>query len=137
MEQLKTWLQKDEVRGVACSAGGELRMFHRKGVIDLYTLVTDAPMFLKGGKLADRVIGRGAALLAIKGGVSEVYAHLMSESALDVLRRANVQTSYSTLQPHIINRTGDGICPVEQLTQSVDSPDEAYKLISNFIHYKQ
>lgn len=133
MEQLKTRLNSDAVRGAVQSADGEVVEFHRKGVADLFTLLTENPSFLKGGMIADRVIGRGAALLLLKGGISEVFAYVMSQSAYDLLCSAGVKTSCATLQPHIINRTGDGICPVEQLTQSTDSPDEAYILIKQFL----
>lgn len=83
--------------------------------------------------LADRVIGRGAALLAIKAGVSEVYAELISQPALEAFKQKNIKVAYSTLTPNIINRLGTGTCPVEQLTTNVDSPDEAYELIGKFL----
>lgn len=133
MEQLKTLLCKNEVRGVARSCKGEVRLFQRKGIIDLYELVTNEPGFLLDGMLADRVIGRGAALLAIKAGVSEVYAELISQPALEAFKQKNIKVAYSTLTPNIINRLGTGTCPVEQLTTNVDSPDEAYELIGKFL----
>lgn len=133
MEQLKTRLNAENVRGAVMSAQGEIREFHRKGVIDLFTLVTEEPEFLRGGMIADRVIGKGAALLLLKAGISEVFAFVISEPALEVLRINGVSVSYITLQPNIINRTGDGICPVEQLTENITSPDEAYLKIKDFI----
>ena len=136
MEQLKTRLSQDDVRGVARSADGRERVFPRKGVVDLYSLITDDPSFLKGGCIADRVIGRGAALLLVKGEIKEAFAYVMSEGAFTVLQNAGIKASFSTLQPYIQNRTGDGICPVEQLTASTSSPDEAYSLIGNFLREK-
>lgn len=133
MEQLKIRLTEPDIRGIACSATGELVQFHNRGVRDLFTLVTEHPDFLNGGKLADRVIGRGAALLLLKGMVSEVFAYVISEPALQLLLKNNVKVTYDTLQAHIINRKGDGICPVELLTSATDDPDEALSLISNFI----
>lgn len=133
MEQLKTRLNAENVRGAVISVKGEIREFHRKGVIDLFTLVTEEPEFLRGGMIADRVIGKGAALLLLKAGISEVFAFVISEPALEVLQNNDVKSSYITLQPNIINRTGDGICPVEQLTENITSPDEAYLKIKDFI----
>ena len=121
------------MRGAVMSAQGEVREFHRKGVIDLFTLVTAEPDFLQGGKIADRVIGRGAALLLIKGGIKEVFAYVISEPALEVLHANNIIVNYISLQLNIINRTGDGICPVEKLTADIDSPEEAYKKIKEFL----
>lgn len=136
MEQLKTRLNSDSVRGVVQSASGETREFQRKGIIDLFTLLTAEPSFLRGGKIADRVIGRGAALLLIHGGISQVFACVISQPALDVLTTAGIPTTYLTLQPNIINRTGTGICPVEALTAHTDSPAEAYLLIQDFLTNK-
>ena len=133
MEYLKSLLQREEVRGVVRSADGEIREFHRQGVIDLFTLLTEEPQMLKDAQISDRVIGRGAALLMVKGRVREVFAYVISEPALDVLQQAGIPATYATLQPHIINRTGTDICPVEKLTSVTADPDEAYRLIKNFL----
>ena len=83
--------------------------------------------------MADRVIGRGAALLLVKGGAREVYARVISSGALEVLRSAGIETSFGEEVPNIINRTGTDICPVEKLTADTLSPDEAYERIKQFL----
>lgn len=134
MEELKHYLHShDDVLGVARAADGRLSEFHRKGVIDLYDLVTNEPSFLAGGLLADRIVGRGAALLAVKGGVAQIHADLISEHALEVLKAANVVVTYDHIVPHIINWTGDGMCLVESLTLHIDDPEEAYLRIGEFL----
>lgn len=120
-------------RGVVRSVQGELRTFSRRGVADLFSLVADEPDFLRGASVADRVIGRGAALLLVKGGAREVYAQVISSGALEVLRSAGIETSFGKEVPNIINRTGTDICPVEKLTASTSSPDEAYERIKQFL----
>ena len=134
MTELKEMLRREDVRGVVRSADGRLREFRRKGVIDLFQLLSDEPAFLQGASMADRVVGRGAALLMAKGGVKEVFAFVLSQPALDVLRQAGITISYDTLQPNIINRTGTDICPVEKLTADTTNPDEAFRLIGNFLN---
>ncbi len=120
-------------RGVVRSVQGELRTFSRRGVADLFSLVADEPDFLRGASVADRVIGRGAALLLVKGGAREVYAQVISSGALEVLRSVGIETSFDKEVPNIINRTGTDICPVEKLTASTSSPDEAYERIKQFL----
>ncbi len=120
-------------RGVVRSVQGELRTFSRRGVADLFNLVADEPDFLRGASVADRVIGRGAALLLVKGGAREVYAQVISSGALEVLRSVGIETSFGKEVPNIINRTGTDICPVEKLTASTSSPDEAYERIKQFL----
>ena len=104
-----------------------------RGVADLFSLVTDEPDFLRGASVADRVIGRGAALLLVKGGAREVYARVISSGALEVLRSAGIETSFGEEVPNIINRTGTDICPVEKLTANTSSSDEAYERIKQFL----
>lgn len=133
MESLIARLAEPTVRGILRTSTGEERIFPHQGVRDLYDLLTAEPQALQGAQLADRVIGRGAALLLVRGAVREVYAHVMSEGALAVLRVAGIQAHYASLQPYIINRAGTGMCPVEQLTQNTTSPDEAYRLVGEFL----
>ena len=137
MDELKNILMSGVCRGVARSVSGDMRRFERRGVADLFSLVTDEPEFLRGASVADKVIGRGAALLLVKGGARRVYAEVVSSGALEVLRRADVEVSFGTEVPNIINRTGTDICPVEKLTGGVESPDEAYELIKEFLEGKK
>lgn len=134
MAELKTMLSSGRCRGVACSVSGEQKLFCRRGVADLLDLVTEEPGFLKGAAVADKVIGRGAALLLVKGGAAEVYAVVVSSGALDVLRRAGVKVTFGQEVPNIINRTGTDICPVERLTAGTESPDEACEMIKSFVN---
>ena len=132
-KELINVLVDEGCRGVVRSVQGELRTFSRRGVADLFSLVTDEPDFLRGASVADRVIGRGAALLLVKGGAREVYARVISSGALEVLRSAGIETSFGEEVPNIINRTGTDICPVEKLTADTSSPDEAYERIKQFL----
>ena len=133
MNRLKDYLADSNCCGVVRSASGEIVMFRRRGVIDLFELSTENPAFLRGATAADKVVGRGAALLFVRGGIDSLYAGVISSGALEVLCLGNVRVEYGTLVPHIINRAGTGICPVERLTSSTDSPEEAYLLIKHFI----
>jgi hypothetical protein len=132
-KELINVLVDEGCRGVVRSVQGELRTFSRRGVADLFNLVADEPDFLRGASVADRVIGRGAALLLVKGGAREVYAQVISSGALEVLRSAGIETSFGKEVPNIINRTGTDICPVEKLTASTSSPDEAYERVKQFL----
>lgn len=132
-KELRNMLAGDGCRGVVRSAQGELRTFTHRGVADLFSLVTDEPDFLCGASVADKVIGRGAALLLVKGGAAEVYAQVISAGALEVLLHAGIEVEYGQLVDNIINRAGTDICPVEKLTADTTSPDEAYGKIKQFL----
>ena len=78
---------------------------------------------------ADKVVGKGAALLYVLLGIKEIYASVISISALDVLKHHGIKCSYGTLVDHIINRRGDGICPIENATMGVKNPLDAPTVI--------
>ncbi|MBD5225771.1 MAG: DUF1893 domain-containing protein [Bacteroidales bacterium] len=118
---------------VICDTEGVCHSFHRRGVADLYELVTTRPELLRGAAVADKVIGKGAAALMCIGGVRSVWSGVMSRGAADLFADAGIEASCSTLTGHIINRAGTGICPVEQLCAEATSPEECLPLISKFL----
>lgn len=113
---------------------GVTRTFHQRGVADLWVLCQNDKAFLKGSQLADKVVGKGAATLMIHGGVSEVYADIISRPALELLRTYGISVSYGEQTDRIVNRRGDGLCPVESLCLDKDTIEEMYKEIGNFIN---
>ena len=94
--------------------GDEVRIFRERGVKDLYRLLREEPQLLDGAFVADKVVGKGAAALMILGGVEELFADVVSRAALDLFAAAGKAVAYTVAVPHIINRAGDGICPVER-----------------------
>ena len=101
MQQLKEMLAHDDVRGVVRSLTGEVVVFHSPGVKDLYNLVATRPHVLEGACVADRIIGRGAALLLVLGRVERVFAQLISNQAVQVLQDAGIRFDYDTLVPNM------------------------------------
>lgn len=112
---------------------GEIRTFYRRGVIDLYELHETEPDFMKGASLADKIIGKGAAALIIIGGMHQVYADIISTPALNLLQNAGIPTSFSQEVPHIINRQGNGYCPLETLCKDFETPEDMYPIIQGFV----
>ncbi len=111
----------------------DVRTFTKRGVADLYELLTTKPNFLQGSSIADKVIGKGAAALMVKGGVQRVYADVISQSALDLLHSADINVRYSEVVAHIINRAGTGMCPVEQRCLPLSEIDDMVAAIRYFI----
>lgn len=113
-------------------AQSEIRSFSRRGITDLYELLHGSPEFLHGASVADKVVGKGAAALMIVGGVAELYADVVSEDALALLRKSPVSVTFGQCVPHIQNRTGTGMCPVEALCQKCTTAAECLPLIESF-----
>lgn len=112
---------------------GELRTFTRRGVADLYSLLKDTPEFLQGASVADKVVGKAAAALMIIGGVKELHADVISANALRLLDKSDLHVNYAQSVPHIMNRSGNGWCPLEELCNDCRTAEECYQKISSFI----
>lgn len=114
--------------------GLDTRTFHKRGVADLYELLTDEPEFLCGSLIADKVVGKGAAALMILGKVGEVHADVISTPALNLLHQYGLPVSFNQETDRIMNRNKDGLCPVETLCLNLESPEEMLTEIRNFIN---
>lgn len=132
MEQLIDILHSE---GCSCVVrnGDEIRLFHRRGVMDLYLLLRDETQLLEGADIADKIIGKGAAALMILGGVGRVYTDVISQAALELFEKSGVEVEYGGVVSHIINRTGTGLCPVERLCAECATAEECLPLIEEFV----
>ena len=81
--------------------------------------------------LADKVIGR--ALLAVLAGITELYAKVISVSALAELEKAGIPAGCEIKAEAIRNRAGDGLCPMERLSQGVTDPEEMLRRAEEFL----
>lgn len=113
--------------------GENIRTFTQRGVADLYDLLTQEPEFLKGARIADKVVGKGAAALMILGDIKELYADIVSSKALDLFRESEVKVDFAQEVPFIWNRDHTGWCPVETLCSEEKSAEAILSLISEFL----
>ena len=100
----------------------------QRGVRPLIDFLQSGESF-SGGFAADKTIGAGAAHLYALLKVQAVWAKVISQSALQILKENGISVSYEELVPHIINRQGNGICPIEQTVYEMKSSAEAYEKI--------
>ena len=112
---------------------GTLTRCHRRGVVDLLMLLENDQTTLSGAMIADKVVGKGAAALMILGGVRSVYADVISVPALDLLSTVNIEVSFGQSVLNIINRSGTGICPVENLCKDCISANDCLPRIKEFV----
>lgn len=67
----------------------------------------------------------------LKIGVKCIYGEVMSEHARNVLDAAGVEDSYGKLVPYIVNRRGDGMCPMEETVPDTNDAEIAYLLLKD------
>lgn len=112
--------------GLTCALckGDEIHRSRERGVKPLLDLL-DNGMRFSGFCAADKVVGAGAAYLYVLLNVTELYAEVISESAKAVLERYGIALHCGTLVPHIVNRAGNGPCPIELAVAEATDPADA------------
>ena len=96
-----------------------------RGIAPLLTVYDKCNGKMDRTIVVDKVIGRATAAIAICGKVSHVHAEIMSQDAVAMLKQHNITVSYTLLVPRILNRTRDGICPMEQTVENIEDPVQA------------
>lgn len=84
---------------------------------------------LRGYSAADVIVGKAAAMLFVKAGITAVYGKVISAAGRDYLLRHDIPCTWDTLTQKIINRAGDDICPMEKTVADLSDPDEGYEAL--------
>ncbi len=87
---------------------------------------------MAGSSVADKVVGRAAALLLAHSSVREVYASVLSREGLKVLEENHIKIEHENLVQIILDQTGKKICPFEKFSSEIKSLDAAYEQLKNF-----
>jgi len=88
---------------------------------------------LRDASVADRIVGRAAALLCVYCGEKAVYAVILSEGGKRVLEKNHVSLQFENLVPNILNRQKTGTCPFEKLVLTISDGAEAYKRLKSCV----
>ena len=125
-------LAKSNLAGhsIALCKEGKLLTSDRRGVSPMIDFLQDG-IDLSGYSVADKIVGKAAAMLFVKAGIKEVYAEILSVSGKNFLEEHGINVGYETLAEKIINRTGDDICPMEKTVADIIDPEEGYEAIRN------
>ena len=112
----------DEVKDILYSKNASLVVYYSNGVIkeyyqdrvkDIKEILHENEKALKGAIIADKVIGKLAGSLLAISGVKQIYADVISEYAIPILKEYNIEFNYKTKVPFIINKDNTGMCPME------------------------
>lgn len=76
----------------------------------------------------DKVVGRAAACLLVLGKVKKISTPLVSQGALDLLKKNRIQAEYNQVAVNIMNRAGNDLCPMEKLSQN-KTPEQFLKAL--------
>ncbi len=131
---IKSLFYEKKARLLLFQKGGEYVVDRRPGLLPLWEKVRQEGW--KGGFLADRVLGRGAAFLVLDAGIEFVFSPLMSQGAESILKNSNIPYEALEVVPVIKNRDGTASCPVEKLLEDIIDKEEACSLLDEFFQKK-
>jgi hypothetical protein len=132
LEYAKELFLAGDAAFVLVKDGRELARGTRDGIGELLGIVDRAGAELRGASLADRIVGKAVAMVAIHAGFAGVYTPLGSEPARLVLAEYGVAFEADELVRLIQNKRGDGPCPMERLTEPIADPAAAFAALGEF-----
>jgi hypothetical protein len=128
IEELKEYLNKDDVV-CALSTGDQVITSNLKGVRPWLKWLRECPELLEGAMVADKVVGKAAAMLMVVSKIKTVYTPLISEQALVYLNTQTLDVHYDGTVPYITNNDQSGLCPMETTVLNVTDAHEGHRLL--------
>ena len=133
MEIAKKYLIEEDLTIIAVKNKEIVFKSKKRGISPMYQLGKEKKDLVKDGALADKVIGKGAALLCKYMGIKEVYGELISESAMEVLEKENIKFTYLKSTEYIKNKDQTNLCPIENLAMDINDGEIMLEKIGEFL----
>lgn len=133
LDEAVSLLKEKQVSCVIWIEGKEPILSKEIGIKPLMQELRKERQAFAQGVIADKVVGKAAALMAILGGAKAVYGQVFSESAENILQNYGIEYAYEQKVPYIENRTKTGQCPLEQAVNDIDDPDTAFEVLEETI----
>lgn len=122
--------------GYSCVVVKDGKVLHAvfgDGIHPIIKLYREHPEDMRGAVIADKIIGRAAAVVYVLCEIKAIYAHVISEPGILMLRAHNIEHTYHRAVPRIDNRTQTDMCPMERASFASDDPELSYASILHFI----
>ena len=125
VEDAKKLIRENRAECIVVRNGNIAALERGRGVSPLLKIYDTRPDVMKGAVVVDKVIGRAAAFVIIKGKASAVYGKITSEDAVKLLSEHKIPVTYDLLVPRILNQKRNGLCPLEDSVKGIDDADAA------------
>lgn len=100
-----------------------VRTANGRGIGPVIKLYEDG--VLEDAFIVDKIVGKAAAMVFTLAGVKACYGVTISRTALQWLKEHGVYAEYENCVDAIVNRRGDGICPMEMTVKLIDDEEAA------------
>lgn len=115
-------IREESASCVVMKEGRILRTAYGAGLKPLVALYDEGA--LKDAVVADKIIGKAAAMVLVLGGARQVYGETISRTAVEYLKAHGIEASGGRVIDLISNRAGNGICPMERTVMDIEDPAE-------------
>ncbi len=132
LKRAREILHKGKYSFVLIREGELIKSSYKRGVLPLLEIIMEDEKVLDRAIIADKVIGRAAALLVINYKVKALYADTISQRATEILDNFSIFYQFGQCVPYIQNRDQNDQCPLEKLTCDIDNPSLAFEQILHF-----
>jgi len=133
----KQRLSQENLSLVIAKKGKVLFETQAQGISGLLEAIKKIEKNIRASSVADRIVGRAAALLLVYSGVVAVFAVTVSDSGIEVLKDHSISNEFEKQVPNILNREKSDVCPFEKLVAKVYDPKEAYEALKTRCKPKQ
>lgn len=133
IEIAKDIFHKENMAIVVVKNGEVVFKSKEKGIKPIYALAKKFKEEAFAASIADKVIGRGAAILCGYLGIKEVYADLMSVGGQTILSKYNIPYTMDKSCSYIMNRDKTDYCPIEKLSLDTEDPELFISKLEEFL----
>ena len=131
LEEIKEILYQKNASLVVHYENGEIKEYYQDRIKDMKDILQENLDALKGAIIADKVIGKVAASILTVAGVKEIYADIISEFAIPVLKENGIKYTYLNKVDYIKNKDNTGMCPMENKYKDEKDIQIVYKEMLN------
>ncbi|KYH40555.1 MAG: hypothetical protein AYL33_005730, partial [Candidatus Bathyarchaeota archaeon B63] len=118
LEEAKRILRDQNLSLVIVKDGVLLLSLDSRGIDGLLQAIRRLGGRLSGASVADKIVGKAAALLLAYSKIARAYASTISRSGLATLSRYGIPVEYDSLVPKILDKDRRGVCPFEKLASN-------------------
>jgi len=133
----KQRLNQKNLSLVVAKSGRVLFETEAHGISGLLDAIRELKKEMKNSSIADRIVGRAAALLLVYSGVVAVFAVTASDGGIQVLRDYHIFHEFNRRVPRILDSKKVDVCPFEKLAFKFSDPKKAYEELKAYCTPKQ
>ena len=120
-------IKNDGITCVIIKGGKIIKKSNERGVKPVISYLENGE--LKDAIVVDKIIGKAVAMILSLAEVEYIYAITISKSAKEFLKNQKIAFDYENETEMIINRKGDGRCPMEETVLDIDDAKLGYEKI--------